>query len=214
MIVAVDGPAGVGKSTIAKMIAESCGFYYINSGNFYRAITYNHINLKRDPSDTELLIQTAKQSKIEIINSRIHLNGVDVEDCLHTDSVDAFVAAHSAVKGVRLIVNEALRNVAENLDVIAEGRDITTVVFPHADLKFYFDAALEIRAKRRYKQQDTSLTFDELVKSIEIRDGIDKNKEFGALQVANEAIYIDTSYLTIDQVCEKVVQKILYTKQN
>lgn len=208
MIVAIDGPAGVGKSTIAKLIAERLGLFFLNTGNFYRAVTYMHVLQEKDPYDTVSLIETAEQTIIQIIDGRIHANGQDIDENLHTDEVDAHVARISAVIAIRKIVNEQLRECAGNLDVIAEGRDVTTVVFPHADFKFYFDANVAVRAKRRFEQQDTELSLEEIERSIAARDEIDKTKEFGALRAADDALYIDTSYLTIDEVCEKVVHAI------
>ncbi len=208
MIVAIDGPAGVGKSTIAKSIAKECDFYYLNSGNYYRAIVLEHLNRKGDPFDEKALIDTAESVEMHLKDGRLFLNNLDVEDMLHTDQIDVHVARISAIIPIRKIVNKALRIAAEFNNIIVEGRDITTVVFPHADLKFYFDASIEIRAKRRYKQQDTMLTLSEIETEIAKRDEIDKTKAFGALMVSDDASYIDTSYLTIDAVCEKVVQKI------
>ncbi len=208
MIVAIDGPAGVGKSSIAKNISLQCGFYYVNSGNYYRAIVLEHLNNDRDPFDEMNLINTAETVEMHLKGGRLFLNGNDVEDLLHTDQIDVHVARISAIIPIRKIVNKALRISAEFNNIIVEGRDITTVVFPQADLKFYFDASIEIRAKRRYKQQDTMLSLNEIEQEIEKRDKIDKSKTFGALMVSDDASYIDTSYLTIDEVCEKVVQKI------
>ncbi len=208
MIVAIDGPAGVGKSTIAKRIADAGGLYYVNSGNYYRAIALDHLQNGRDPYDEASLVTTAGEARISLQSGRLYLNGKDVEDLLHTDEIDRHVARISAVIPIRKIVNELLREAARHDDIIVEGRDITTVVFPDADLKFYFDASIEIRAKRRYKQQDTQLRLEEIEQEIEKRDLIDRTKAFGALKVSDDAYYIDTSYLTIDEVCEKVVQKI------
>jgi CMP/dCMP kinase len=209
MIVAIDGPAGVGKSTIAQKIAQECGFFYVNSGNFYRAITYKHIQNERDLFDEQALIETAQASVLSIRDSKLYIDDELVEEKLHTDLIDSHVARISAIIPVRVCVNKALQEVATYTDIIIEGRDITTVVFPHAELKFYFDASIEIRAQRRYKQQDTSLSVTEIEQEIEKRDRIDTGKEFGALRVSDDADYIDTSYLTIDAVCEKVVKKII-----
>ncbi len=214
MIVAVDGPAGVGKSTIAKRVAEQCGLFYLNSGNFYRAITYKHLQQGKDPYDTDSLVETGRTASLTIRDGTLHLDGIPVEDKLHNDEIDRHVARISSIIPIRTIVNDALRKVAEDTDVIIEGRDITTVVFPNAELKFYFDAAVEIRANRRYKQQNTSMNLKEIEDTIIKRDKIDTTKEFGALKVSDDAEYIDTSYLTIDEVCEKVVSKIKNFKQN
>ncbi len=214
MIVAIDGPAGVGKSTIAKRIADTCGFFFVNSGNFYRAITYKHILQGKDLFDKRSLIQTAENSSLCIEHGKLMLDGANVEGKLHTDVIDAHVARISAIKPIRICVNKALQESANQTNIIMEGRDITTVVFPDAELKVYLDASIEIRAKRRYKQQETALSLEDIEKEIEKRDKIDEGKEFGALRVSDDVEYIDTSYLTIDAVCEKVVKKIINLRKN
>ena len=119
-----------------------------------------------------------------------------------------FVASLSAIIPVRNIVNTMLRNIGKGMDIIVEGRDITTVVFPDADVKIFLDASVETRAKRRLDQGVSSLSFEELVESIKKRDHIDRNKPFGNLKISGDALYLDTSDLTIDEVCEKVIDKI------
>ncbi|MFA6845889.1 MAG: (d)CMP kinase [Sphaerochaetaceae bacterium] len=213
MIVAIDGPAGVGKSTIAKLISKKCGFYYLNSGSFYRAYTYNQQKLGADPFDFPLLLENAKKIKLSIRDAQICIDGQSVEDKLHTPSVDAVVAQVSAYAPLRFYVNEQLRAIAAGVDVIVEGRDITTIVFPDADVKFYFDANPEVRAKRRFLQHPENESYEDVLKIIKMRDDIDKNKPVGALKIASDAFYIDTSYLTTEQVCEKVVSAIFSCKK-
>ena len=208
MIIALDGPAGVGKSTIAKKIAEKSGFFYLNSGNFYRAVTLSAIKKNLELTDKTAITDNAKNISIEIKDKKLHLDGINVETQLHTDAVDKWVATHSAIIDVRSIVTDALRKTASGMDVVVEGRDISTVVFPDADFKFYMDASIEVRAGRRYKQGTSSQSLEELINSIRERDEIDKNKPVGSLKLAEDAIYLDTSDLTIDEVCEKVLHKI------
>ncbi len=208
MVVAIDGPAGVGKSTIAKLLAEKLSLLYINSGYFYRAITKHVLDSQRDPHSEDDIAASARECSITIIGGRIHCNGTDVEDLLQTDEVDAFVAEHSAILEVRHAVNRQLRESAETLDLVAEGRDIATVVFPDADYKFYLDADIEIRAERRHRQQDTKLTREEIAAGIRKRDEVDTGKAYGKLEVAPGAVYVDTSHLTIDEVCDKLIQEI------
>jgi len=208
MIIALDGPAVVGKSTIASHIAEKAGFFYLNSGNFYRAVTLSTLDNGINPKDSNAVIANSKKLEISIQNKRVHLNGIDVDEKLHTDRVDSHVAELSAIVEVREIVTAALRKTAESLDIVAEGRDITTVVFPDAEFKFYMDASIEIRAERRFNQGTSSQTLQQLLESIKKRDEIDRNKPVGSLKIADDAIYLDTSDLTIDAVCEKVLDKI------
>lgn len=208
MILAIDGPAGVGKSTIAQAIAKSLGFFNINSGNFYRAVTYEVLKKGVDPANNEEVIRVARSLVFEIEEGVLLVNGEDVDPFLHTDEVDFWVARHSANPPVRDVVNQNLRRIASSMDIVMEGRDITTVVFPHADLKVFLDASIDARAERRYRQGVTGQTLEELKASIAERDTIDRNKPVGALQIADDAVYLDTSDLTIDQVCEKVVANL------
>jgi cytidylate kinase len=212
MIVALDGPAGVGKSSVSRMIAEKTGLFYLNSGNFYRGVTLSVLEKGLDPGNEQQVIEAARLCSFEIRDKRLFLDGTDVEDRLHSDAVDEWVAQHSAIIPVRKIVNEHLRRIGKNLDLIAEGRDITTVVFPDADVKVFLDASVEIRAGRRHKQGVSDLSVEEHVERIQFRDTIDKNKPFGSLKVDEGALYLDTSDLTIDEVCAKVLQKIYDAK--
>ena len=208
MVVAIDGPAGVGKSSIAKMIAKKLNFFHLNSGNFYRAITLMVLENKLDLTDIENVVLLAKNLNVEIINNGFYVNDENIEDKLHSSSVDDNVGKLSSIVEIRNIVNSKIRNVGEKIDLVIEGRDITTVVFPNAEVKFYFDAKPEIRAKRRFDQGLSNLTLEEITNSIIERDNIDMNKEVGSLKISKSAEYIDTTYLTIETVCEKVFTKI------
>ena len=177
MIVAIDGPAGVGKSTISCKIAEENGFFNLNSGNFYRAITLYAIQNRVDITQEKLLIEAAGNCILTIEGGRLFLNNKDVEDQLHTDDVDAYVAQVSATVPVRHIVNERLRSIGNSIDLVAEGRDMTTVVFPQAEVKVFLDASPEIRAARRKKQGVSKKSLEEIIESIKARDMIDRNKK-------------------------------------
>ena len=205
MIVAIDGPAGVGKSSIAKMIAKELGLYYLNSGNFYRGVTYRILNLGLDPSKSEDCIKAAEGAKFDVKQGKFYLDGEEVEDKLHHPSIDLWSSKVSTIPEVRQIVNKRILDLTKKLSIVAEGRDMTTVVFPNAEHKFFFDALPEIRAKRRYDQNPQVMDYDTVLKEINERDAIDRNKPVGGLKIASDAIYIDTSYLTINQVCEKVI---------
>lgn len=208
MIVAIDGPAGVGKSTIAKYIADKASLFYVNSGNFYRAITLEVIKNKVSINDTDSIVDIANSLEFSLINERLHVNKVDIEDKLHSDSVDSLVAQVSSIVNVRRLVNTAIRKTTESMNIIVEGRDISTVVFPNADLKVYLDASVATRAARRYNQGVSNLSLKEIEETIFTRDQIDKSKPEGSLKISDDALYLDTSDLTIDEVCDKVLQKL------
>jgi len=151
--------------------------------------------------------------RFELKPDGLYVNRQRVEEFLHTDAVDAWVAQVSSVSDIRTVVNRDLRQVASGLDSVVEGRDITTVVFPDAKVKIFLDASVETRAKRRYHQGISELSIEEIAERIRQRDQIDRTKAVGRLEVAEDAIYLDTSDLTIDQVCEKVIDKIRKTAQ-
>ncbi|ADK81177.1 (d)CMP kinase [Sediminispirochaeta smaragdinae] len=213
MIVAIDGPAGVGKSTIAKAIAQRSAFFYISSGKFYRAVTLYALEQGIDVEKKEGLVDLVASLSFSIRQGELYIGARNVEPFLHTDRIDALVATVSAYPPLREEINKALRKTTAEMNVVMEGRDITTVVFPDAEVKIFLDASVETRAMRRFRQGTSELSYDELVDSIRSRDTIDREKPVGGLKVADDALYIDSSDLTIDQVCEKVVQEIFRAEQ-
>lgn len=213
MIVAIDGPAGVGKSTISKMISEKLGLYYLNSGNFYRGITLNVLKSGCDPQDNASNERIASKTLFEICQGRFFVDGEDVEDKLHTKEIDLNSSKISCNPAIREIVNERIHELTKTTSVVAEGRDMTTVVFPNADFKFFFDAKPEVRAKRRFDQNPNAMPYEQVLSEINERDFIDRNKPVGGLKLAEDAHYVDTSYLTIDEVCGKVVDIIKYNNK-
>jgi small subunit ribosomal protein S1 len=208
MIIAIDGPAGTGKSTIAAIIAEKLHVTYLNSGSFYRALALALIEKGSTVTDEQSVVSFCRQQKLEYVNSHLILNGKDVESRLHEDAVSARSAQISAIPDVRHIVNARLGEITKSLSIVCEGRDMTTVVFPRADYKFYLDASLDVQAERRFRQGVSSMSLEEIKEAIRKRDEIDKNKKEGSLKIAPDAVYIDTSALTIEQVCEIILNKI------
>ena len=178
MIVAIDGPAGAGKSSVAEHVAKTFGFLYLNSGNFYRAVTYMVLSTGKDPENENEIRNVAGNADMELINGRIHVNGEDIDDHLHNDEIDRWVAQHSAITEVRKIVNGKIREATRNIDIVAEGRDMTTVVFPEAEVKIFLDADLDIRARRRLDQGTTGMDLGSVEKSLKQRDKIDREKPF------------------------------------
>jgi cytidylate kinase len=207
-VVAIDGPAGAGKSTVAKRLADRLGYQYVNSGNLYRAITLAVLRSGVDPSDDRMVLETACAADLEFRGGVLYLNGEEVGAALHTDAVDDWVAKHSRLPAVRREVNKKLRRAAASHDCVVEGRDIGTVVFPGAEAKFYLDASVEARARRRYEERGGALSLDEIARRIVERDRVDREKEQGSLRRAEDAVYLDTSDLTINEVCETVEAKI------
>ena len=208
MVVAIDGPAGCGKSTVAKIIADRLNITFLNSGSFYRGITLSLLRSGQDISDHEAVVQLARSLDIDYVDSRLVINGEDVEDQLHTDQVDAHTAQVSSIISLRHIVKEKIRHITESLSIVCEGRDMTTVVFPDAEHKFYLDASIDVQALRRFNQGVSKLSLEEIKETIRQRDEIDKAKAEGALKISPDATYIDTSDLTIEQVCEIILHKI------
>jgi len=209
MIVAIDGPAGTGKSTIAKMIADKLNITFLNSGGFYRTLTLAILDNNIDYSDEEKTLEFCKKQKIEYTKeSHFILNGVDVTSHLHDDRVSNNTAQVSANVSIRHLVNDLMREITKSLSIVCEGRDMTTVVFPNAEYKVYLDASAEVRAQRRFDQGVSDMTYEEIKESIIKRDEIDKNKKEGALKIAEDALYVDTSNLTIENVCEIILKQI------
>ena len=216
MIVAIDGPAGSGKGTITKNVEKKLGFLNLDTGATYRCVALETLrnNLRLD-QETEI-IKIAKNIKIEIDNKGdkdiIYLNGEDVSTKIREKEVTAIVSQVSSIIPVREEMVKVQRNLAKGKNVIVEGRDIGTVVFPNADLKIYLDASEEIRAQRRYKENQEKgidMTYEEVLENVKMRDYNDMHKKVGALKKADDAIIIDSTSLTIDQVVENIKKLLI-----
>lgn len=209
MIIAIDGPAGTGKSTIAKMLADKLNITFLNSGGFYRTLTMAVLDAGVDYKDEKATLEFCKKQKIEYTKEgHFILNGTDVTEHLHDDRVTNNASQVSSIVEIRHLVNDIMREITKSLSIVCEGRDMTTVVFPMAECKVYLDASAEVRAKRRFDQGVSDMTLEQIKESIEKRDKMDKNKKEGALKIAPDALYIDTSNLTIDNVCEIILKQI------
>jgi small subunit ribosomal protein S1 len=208
VVIAIDGPAGSGKSTIARLLAGGLNFTYINSGRLYRALTLGCLRRGISPADPEKALEYAETAALDYRGDRVFLDGDDVTGALHTDEIDRFSAPLSAIVPIRHIVNDHIRRFAGTLNIVVEGRDMTTVVFPRAEYRFYLDASVDSRARRRFGQGVSQLSLEEINKTIAERDEIDKNKAEGSLKIGPGVEYLDTSDLTINQVYDKLIEKI------
>lgn len=210
-VVAIDGPAGSGKGTVAKILARDCNLMYIDTGAMYRAIAFLALQNNIDIKDEEKIVELAKNAEIDFKDEKIYLNGIDISKEIRTMEVTNIVSPISSIVKLREILVDLQRKIAGNNDVIMEGRDITTVVFPNADYKFYLDATLDERANRRYKEnkeKGMDVTLESIKLSIEKRDYNDMHKEVGSLTRTEDSIYIDSTNLTIEEVVEKIKQII------
>jgi cytidylate kinase len=212
MVVAIDGPAGSGKGTITKIVAEKLNLVYIDSGATYRCVSLACLRNNLKLEDKEKIIELAKTLDIRFDEKqRTFLNGEDVSKQIREKEVTGTVSQVSSIVEVREILVDLQRKMAIGKNVIMEGRDITTVVFPNADYKFYLDATVEERAKRRYLQnQEMGIesNMDEIIENIKFRDYNDMHKPVGSLMRTDDQIYIDSTNMTIDEVVNEIIKHI------
>ena len=214
-IVAIDGPAGSGKGTVTEIISKRMGLVNIGTGSAYRCVALETINRGIKVEETQKIINMLDEIEIEFIlkngEDKVYLNKEDVSKKLRAENVSKIVSQISSIKEVRFKLNDIFRKCAEGKNVIMEGRDIGTYVFPNANLKIYLDATPEERANRRYKQNQElgiDMTYEDILDNIKKRDENDKAKTIGALKQAEDAIYIDSSNMAIDEVVEKIIELI------
>ena len=219
MIVAVDGPAGSGKGTVTKRIEKELGFLNLDTGATYRCVALEVLRRGRSIDNEKEIIKVANEIDIQIKNEGekdiILLNGEDVSKEIRTKEVTQIVSQVSSIIPVREKMVEVQRNLAKGKNVIVEGRDIGTVVFPNADIKIYLDASEEVRAKRRYeenKQNGIDTTYEEVLENVRMRDYNDMHKKVGALKKADDAILVDSTNLSIDEVVNKIKEIIINKK--
>lgn len=219
-VVAMDGPAGTGKGTITKLVSQELGLINVDTGAIYRSIALETLNRGFNPQENQQeIIDLVDEVKIEIENKKgeqtILLNGTDVTNQIRTPEVTNLVSQVSSIVEVRLKVTEIERSFAKENDIIMEGRDIGTYVFPNADVKIYLDASPEERAKRRFLQNEEKgihTPYEQLLEEINRRDYNDKHKEIGSLKVAEDAIVIDSTTMSIEEVKNRVIEIINQAK--
>lgn len=213
MIIAIDGPAGAGKSTVAKILAKRLGFLYIDTGAMYRALTLKALENNLPINDEPGIIRLANLIKIVLRNNpdgslTVMLDGKDVSLAIRQARITQFVSDVAKIKQVRQILVKMQREFGQQKEgCVLDGRDIGTVVFPHAQRKFFIDASVEVRIQRRFKELiglGQEVTEKEVAKDLANRDKIDSTRQTSPLRQAPDAIYIDTTNLSINQVAEKM----------
>jgi len=215
IVVAIDGPAGAGKSTVAQRLARRLGFLYIDTGAMYRAVALEALRQGLDLEDEQRLAQLARSCRLQLAYPplRVSCNGRDVTLEIRTPEVSEAASRISALPAVRRALVEAQRAMARHQPVVMEGRDIGTVVFPDAQIKVYLDASPEIRAERRKKeleQRGQPVAAEQLLKEILERDWRDMNRADSPLRRAPDAVYVDSSGMTIEEV-EQTILKLVHS---
>jgi cytidylate kinase len=211
MVVAIDGPAGSGKSTTARLVAERLGFLYLDTGAMYRALTWRAMESGVDPRDEGAIATLARSTKVDIREGdgmRVLIDGRDVTEELRSPEISREVSHVAKVPAARDLLVAVQRQIAAERDVVVEGRDIATVVFPDAPVKVYLDASLEERAQRRLRdlrKAREKVSLEEVKREIAARDAIDSRRAHSPLRIADGAVTIDTTDLQVEDQVEKVL---------
>jgi cytidylate kinase len=212
LIITIDGPAGAGKSTVAKALARRLGYKYLDTGATYRALALKAIREGIRPDDLEGLKRLSSQVLLQLgPDGRIFLDGEDVSEKIREQEVGMMASLISRIREIREVLWAIQRKVGQEGSIVAEGRDTGSVVFPDADVKFYLDASLEERARRRYREllsKDKNVTFQEVLEEVKKRDLQDQTREIAPLKIPEDAIFVDSTYLTPEEVVELMLEKI------
>ena len=210
--VAIDGPAGAGKSTIAKLVAKEKGYIYVDTGAMYRGLAIHFLDKGIQPQETEKVIEACKDAEVTIAYEdavqHVYLNGKDISSRLRNEEVGNMASVTSAIPEVRKKLLELQQNLAKTQNVIMDGRDIGTCVLPHADVKVYLTASVETRAKRRcqeLQEKGEDCNLEEIAHDIEERDRRDMTREIAPLKQAEDAVLVDSSDMTIAEVVKTIV---------
>ena len=211
--VAIDGPAGAGKSTIAKLVAKEKGFIYVDTGAMYRGLAIHFLNQGIQADETEKVIKACRDAEVTIRFEngiqQVYLNGANITSRLRDEEVGNMASMTSAIPEVRAKLLELQQNLARTQNVIMDGRDIGTCVLPNADVKIFLTASVETRAKRRYDElmaKGVPCNLDEIESDIRERDYRDMTREIAPLKQAEDAVKVDSSYMTIPEVVDKIVE--------
>jgi cytidylate kinase len=211
MVIAIDGPAGAGKSTVAKRVAKLLGLFYLDTGAMYRAFTFYALSEGTPLNDLKSLKRLLIRFSLTITADRVYIEGRDVTADIRNSEVTSNVSYISSLEFVRKKMVELQREIGKNRDIVVEGRDIGTVVFPDTPNKFYLDAVVAERARRRLndeKDAEGGTDLEAIRKSIENRDRFDSTRAISPLKRAHDATYIDTTDMSVDEVCDVIIRSV------
>lgn len=214
LVIAIDGPVGAGKSTVAKLVAQKLGYLYVDTGAMYRAVALKALRLGMDINDPIVMAMLAEATDIQLQQQddgsvRVFLDGEDVTEAIRTPEVSEASSIVSAHEGVRKVLAERQKAMAELGGVVMEGRDIQTVISPDAEVKIFLTASLEERAKRKWlelQQKGISVSYEEVLYEVKERDERDKSRAIAPLRKAPDAVEIDTTKMTPEEVADKIVE--------
>jgi len=212
LVIAVDGPAGAGKSTIAKKVAQKLNIEYIDTGAMYRALTLKVIRSNVEIDNVEEILKIMESTSIEFIDNHIYLDGTRVDEEIRENIINTKVSFIAKIKEVRQMMIKLQRKMAEYTNVIMDGRDIGKVVLPNANYKFFITASVEERAKRRYKEliekNNENITYEKVLEEIKERDKIDSTRKIAPLKKSPDAYEIDTTNKTIEECVDEIINII------
>lgn len=210
-VIAIDGPSGSGKGSVSMLVAKRLGFQYLDTGALYRALALRIVRMGKTAEDSEdAIAEAVGGAVIRFDKERVFLDGEDVSDAIRTPEAGHYASVFSARKSVRDYLLEIQRAAGREHDIVVEGRDMTTVVFPDAGVKIYLDASEEERARRRYgqlKAKGMPITMEDALRDVKDRDFRDSNRELAPLKKAEDALRIDTTNMSIDDVVEAIAQE-------
>lgn len=209
LLVAIDGPAGAGKSTVAKLVAKKLGITYVDTGSMYRTVAWFALREHYHVSQEQKITELAYSIPMVLVDQGVQIGDLVLRDELRTSEVSKFASAIAAMQGVREALVQKQQEIAEHQSVVMDGRDIGTSVLPNADVKVFLVASIEERARRRYtelKAKGLSPDYDQLLSEIQQRDTNDQNRKFSPLRQAEDAVLLDSTHLTIEEIVAQIME--------